>query len=219
MKIKNTLAMWIFIALVLVVPLACKHVGSLSSNSNSEGGSSGGSTAKSSPFQRPLQLTGPRTLSYANLQFTLGSGNSSATVAGNLALAGNLYIAAASGFGPGTYTLINYSGALNLGNVAIASAPAGYNYTLNTSTAGKVQLIVAGLKFNSVSNTGGQLVTSGSGGPTNGTYYVLGSTNAALSLNFWTRIATNQFDSNGNFSFTNSINPNAPRQFYLIQLP
>jgi hypothetical protein len=28
--------MWIFIALVLVVPLACKHVGSLSSNSNSE---------------------------------------------------------------------------------------------------------------------------------------------------------------------------------------
>jgi len=71
MKIKNNLAMWIFIALVLVVPLACKHVGSLASNSNSEGGSSGGSTAKSSPFERPLQLPGPRTLSYANLQFTL----------------------------------------------------------------------------------------------------------------------------------------------------
>jgi autotransporter-associated beta strand protein len=156
----------------------------------------------------------------AHLQFTLGASSSSATVAGNLALAGNLDISAAPGFGPGTYTLLNYSGALNLGTVAITSAPAGYSYTLSTSTAGKVQLIVTVLHFNSVSGTGGQLVTSGSGGTTNGTYYILSSTNAALPLISWTRIATNQFDSNGNFSFTNSIDPaGAPRQFYLLQLP
>jgi fibronectin-binding autotransporter adhesin len=156
----------------------------------------------------------------AHLQFTLGASSSSATVAGNLALAGNLDISAAPGFGPGTYTLLNYSGALNLGTVAITSAPAGYSYTLSTSTAGKVQLIVTVLHFNSVSGTGGQLVTGGSGGTTNGTYYILSSTNAALPLISWTRIATNQFDSNGNFSFTNSIDPaGAPRQFYLLQLP
>ena len=67
MKTKTTFVMWILIAFVLVVPLACKHIGSLSSNSNSMGGS----TATGTPFERQLQLTGPRTLSYANLQFTL----------------------------------------------------------------------------------------------------------------------------------------------------
>ncbi len=55
--------------------------------------------------------------------------------------------------------------------------------------------------------------------PANGAYYILGTTNAALPLDLWTRLATNHFDSNGNFSFTNSINPSSPREFYLIQLP
>jgi hypothetical protein len=70
MKTANTFVKWVFFAFVLVVPLACKHISSLSSNSNS-GGNNGSATAKASPFERPLQLTGPRTLSYANLQFTL----------------------------------------------------------------------------------------------------------------------------------------------------
>jgi len=71
MKTENTFVKWVFFAFVLVVPLACKQIGSLSSNSNSNSGSNGGSTAKASPFERPLQLTEPRTLNYANLQFTL----------------------------------------------------------------------------------------------------------------------------------------------------
>src|SRR6185369_2156003 len=44
--------------------------------------------------------------SAANLQFTLGSSSSSATVAGNLFLAGNLSISSGPGFGTGTYTLL-----------------------------------------------------------------------------------------------------------------
>ena len=71
MKTENTFVKWAFLVFVLAVPLACKQIGSLSSNSNSNSGSNGGSTAKASPFERPLQLTEPRTLSYANLQFTL----------------------------------------------------------------------------------------------------------------------------------------------------
>jgi hypothetical protein len=67
MKAANTFVKWVFLAFVLVVPLACKQIGSLSSNSNSNGGA----TATASPFERPLQLTEPRTLKYANLQFTL----------------------------------------------------------------------------------------------------------------------------------------------------
>jgi hypothetical protein len=66
-KTANTFVKWVALAFVLIVPLACKHIGSLSSNSNSNSGS----TATASPFERPLQLTEPRTLTYANLQFTL----------------------------------------------------------------------------------------------------------------------------------------------------
>ncbi len=156
----------------------------------------------------------------ANLQFTLGSSSSSANIAGNLSLAGNLYISAAPGFATGTYTLFNYSGAMNLGTVTIASAPPGYNYVLSTNTPGQVQLLVTRPQFTSTSLSGGQLITRGTGGTANGTYvHILASTNAALPLNFWTPIGTNQFDTTGNFIFTNSINPGAPRQFYLLQVP
>lgn len=67
MKTENTFVKWLFLVFVLAVPLACKQIGSLSSNSNSNGGA----TATASPFERPLQLTEPRTLKYANLQYTL----------------------------------------------------------------------------------------------------------------------------------------------------
>jgi hypothetical protein len=62
-------------------------------------------------------------------------------------------------------------------------------------------------------------VISGSGGTTNGTYYVLVSTNIALPPNQWTPVSTNQFDGSGNFIFTNAMDPNNPQMFYLLQLP
>jgi hypothetical protein len=67
MKTEHTFIKWVFFAFVLVVPLACKGIGSLSSNSNSNGGTA----ATATPFERPLQLTETRILKYANLQFTL----------------------------------------------------------------------------------------------------------------------------------------------------
>lgn len=56
-------------------------------------------------------------------------------------------------------------------------------------------------------------------GIANGTNYVLTSTNVALPVAQWTPLATNQFEGNGNSSWTNTINPTIPRQFYLIQMP
>jgi hypothetical protein len=66
---------------------------------------------------------------------------------------------------------------------------------------------------------GGQLVLNGSGGITNGTYYVLTATNLTTPLTNWTRILTNQFDAGGNFNFTNSVTTNSVQSFYLLQLP
>ena len=67
MKTERTFIKWVCFAFLLVVPLSCKNIGSLSSNSNSKGGP----TATGTPFERRLQMTEPRTLKYANLQFTL----------------------------------------------------------------------------------------------------------------------------------------------------
>ncbi len=64
--------------------------------------------------------------------------------------------------------------------------------------------------------SGTNLVFGGTNGWANGTYELLTSTNVALALTNWTAIATNTFDSNGQFNLTNGINPGAPQQFYLL---
>jgi len=60
---------------------------------------------------------------------------------------------------------------------------------------------------------------SGRGGPANGTYQVLSSTNVAMPLSNWIALLTNQFDGNGNFSFTNAVSPEVPSRFYRLWLP
>ncbi|HTV41550.1 MAG TPA: SBBP repeat-containing protein [Candidatus Sulfotelmatobacter sp.] len=63
------------------------------------------------------------------------------------------------------------------------------------------------------SSTNG-LVLTGAGGKTNGTYYVLTSSN----LMTWTPMATNQFNSMGQFIFTNPA-PTNSAQFFKLEQP
>lgn len=87
---------------------------------------------------------------------------------------------------------------------------------LNTSGT----LKVAVLSIPTISNvplSGPDIVISGAGGPANETYHVLAATNEALPLTNGSRMATNVFDGNGNFSFTNAIT--TPPRCYLLQLP
>jgi hypothetical protein len=65
---------------------------------------------------------------------------------------------------------------------------------------------------------GGGTILSGDGGVGNGTYYVLTSTNLLTPLNQWMPIATNQFNSQGEFIFTNSVSTNAS-QFFILKQP
>lgn len=74
--------------------------------------------------------------------------------------------------------------------------------------------IIGGSSF-----SGGNFILTGTGGLAGATYYVLASTNLAVSTTNWTRLLTNQFDDSGNFNFTNAIPPDAPQNFYLLQLP
>ena len=153
------------------------------------------------------------------LQFDVGTVSDRVAVTGDLTLGGTLNISAAAGFGPGTYTLFTYGGALSVGTLTIGTAPAGYNYTIDTSVQGQVNLIVTPPSFGNIRVAPGGLVISGSGGPTNGIYYVLSATNLPAPLNSWKRIATNTFDAGGNFNFTNAFNTNSPQNFYRLQIP
>ncbi|HEU6449752.1 MAG TPA: polysaccharide lyase family protein [Verrucomicrobiae bacterium] len=64
------------------------------------------------------------------------------------------------------------------------------------------------------------LTISGSNGVDSWPFYILASTNLTLPTAQWIPVATNQFDSNGNFSLTvtNAFNPDAPQTFYKVQL-
>jgi hypothetical protein len=89
------------------------------------------------------------------------------------------------------------------------------NGTLAVMTDRRLVIYSATVAANSivVSGTGGTFGTPGA------TYYVLSSTNLNLPLLQWTRIATNQFNTNGNFNFTNAVAPGIPAAFYRLQLP
>ncbi len=159
------------------------------------------------------------------VNFTLGTNNAKIMTTGNLSLNSTLNISAGDGFGAGTYMLFTYGGNLS-GNPVLGTTPAGYNYSINTNTHGQVQLIVQSPTppsppdFDSVNIIDGtNLVINGSGGTTNGMFYVLATTNLTLPLNQWMHMATNQFNGVGNFAFTNGVSSSPAQMFYLLQLP
>ena len=65
--------------------------------------------------------------------------------------------------------------------------------------------------------SGDNIIFTGTNGPPGGNYYVLTSTNLLAPGTNWSRIATNSFDSNGSFSFTNSFNL-VSNLFYRLQV-
>jgi autotransporter-associated beta strand protein len=185
----------------------------------------GGALAPGSNAVGTLTLRSNLTLNAgAILNFELGAiaASDKIVVNNNLVLGGTLNVTNVTGFGAGTYTLITYGGALSGTPPAIGSKPSGYGCTVNANTAGQVRLIVqtqTAPTFKTVATTGGNLVFSGTGGPTNVPYYVLTTTNIALPATNWTRLATNSFDATGGFIFTNAFLQDVPQQFYRLQLP
>jgi len=111
-----------------------------------------------------------------------------------------------------------------LGSFAnITPATPGAGLIWNTSalnTSGTISVISAtSPKFSGITAGNGNAVLSGSNGVAGNHYYVLTSTNLALHFSSWTPIATNTFDVNGGFRFTNSLTPPVPQRFFLLQIP
>ncbi|HLX70814.1 MAG TPA: autotransporter-associated beta strand repeat-containing protein [Verrucomicrobiae bacterium] len=113
----------------------------------------------------------------------------------------------------------SYSG--SFGNIIPATPGPGLAWdTSALKTSGTLNVVSSALpKFGGIKVAGGNVILSGSNGVPFNTYYVLTSTNVAASVATWTPIATNTFNSDGSFSFTNSVTPPLTRRFYLLELP
>lgn len=111
------------------------------------------------------------------------------------------------------------------GSFASVSLPpllAGLSWnTANLAVDGTISVTGTAIppQFNSPMLSGNDLLLSGTGGPADGTYYVLTSDDVGLPVGNWTSIATNMFDSSGNFNFSATIDPGVPQRFYLITIP
>jgi hypothetical protein len=125
----------------------------------------------------------------------------------------------------GTY--IYYTNAYNIADTITytvqdlrTNPPAVYRLGDTVQTGlGLIMILPARPLISSASLQNGNLVLSGTGGLSNGNYYVLSSTNLTLPMAQWTPVATDAFDSSGSFSITNTPAPGVPQSFYLLQMP
>jgi hypothetical protein len=150
--------------------------------------------------------------------------NDAAKIFGTLTNGGTLIIsnagpaALAAGDSFKLFSAGSYHGAF--ASVSLPALAPGLAWSTNTlNSAGLASVISIVPKINTVSTIGTNLVLRGSGGLPNGNYYVLASTNLALPVASWPRIATNSYDASGNFSCTNGMSAGVPQKFYLLQLP
>jgi hypothetical protein len=94
-----------------------------------------------------------------------------------------------------------------------------YVGSVTSSVAVLTVLMSPGFTGIAAANDGsGSFILSGGGGTNSAKYYVLTSSNLVTPLNLWTPIATNQFDSQGQFIFTNIPPTNTPQLFYILQM-
>lgn len=99
-------------------------------------------TLAASTFTVSNSLTLPPT---TILNFMPGTNATMLVVKGNLVLGGTNNIFAGAGFANGTYTLMTYTGTLSGSPPTLGTVPPGHNYSINTGTAGQVNLVVTPL--------------------------------------------------------------------------
>lgn len=190
---------------------------------------SGGTLAPGNPFGT-LTLSNNLTLSAGSTTFVQidhsPRTNGVVSVLGSLTEGGTLIVtnAGAAALSNGdSFALFNaatYSG--SFASVILPQLPAGLGWNTSSLAAnGVVSVVMTSAPFiqPSLGRSPGGFVFAGTGGVANANFYLLGSTDLMLPASNWTRLLTNQFDTNGNFDFTNAPDPSWPQGFYRLQLP
>jgi len=109
----------------------------------------------------------------------------------------------------------NYGG--SFGSFVLPPLTGNLAWNTNALTMAGTLSVVALTRptFSAFGIVAGNLVLSGSGGISGWPFLLLASTNLAAAP--WTPVATNQFDANGNFMLTNTVNQNSPQTFYKLE--
>ena len=87
------------------------------------------------------------------LNYALDPNTNRVAVVGNLALGGTINVTNGTGFGAGTNVLLTYTGTSSGSLPTLGSAPAGYTYTFDTTTAGQVKLVIVSTNTSVISTT------------------------------------------------------------------
>jgi hypothetical protein len=119
----------------------------------------------------------------------------------------------------------SYGGSFSSVTLPTLTGDLEWENTLGTdgriTVIGDAPTVIQTPRIVSAVRSGSNLIMSGTNGTTNGTFYVITSTNIALPLTNWSIVSTSTFGADGSFSVTNAINPALPRQFFdlLQQVP
>jgi len=186
---------------------------------------SGGTLAPGNPLGM-LTISNSLTLASGSITLVLVQHspltNSAVNVSATLTEGGTLEAtnANATAFAAGdSFRILNaatYSGTFS--EIVLPTLPPGLAWNTSALNVSGV-LSVVSLTSPIISNiriSNGNLEVSGTGGPDGVPYYILITTNLASPQ--WISLATNQFDSAGNFFFTNAVNPTGPQMFYRLQV-
>lgn len=184
---------------------------------------SGGTLTPGSPLG---MLTVSNSLSLASDSVTLIQAehlpltNSAVYTSGTITEGGTLEVTNGNdtAFAPGDsfkfFSAPAYSG--TFANLELPSLPPGLAWNtsmLNVSGTLSVTAMTSPI-VRSVKVSGGILAANGYGGPDGLPYVILTTTNLVSPQ--WTSLATNQFDQDGNFAFTNAVSATAPQMFYRL---
>jgi T5SS/PEP-CTERM-associated repeat protein len=116
------------------------------------------------------------------------------------------------------FTATSFAGSFS--NIVLPPLASGLDWTNKLSVDGSIEVIAPSQPaFTSITLSGTNIVIAGTNGPAGANYSVLTATNVALPLSNWVSIATNQFDSSGNFSFTRTIVPGERQRYFRIRIP
>ena len=75
--------------------------------------------------------------------------------------------------------------------------------------------VISHVDFSTLSS--GTITVNATNGLAGGPVNILTSTNVALPLASWTPVTTNSFDGSGNYTDTVTVNPAAPREFFILK--
>ena len=171
-----------------------------------------------------IAASGSVTLNGTTVLKLNGSGTNDAIQAGaNLVYGGTLNLVninsypLAAGNSFHIFNAASYSG--SFANIIPAAPAPGLAWDTSELNSGILNVMTAASQpvIRGAQLSGGNLVLSGSNGVANGTYYLLTSTNVAMPFADWTVLATNNFDANGAFSFTDIIATSVAQCFYLLK--